>query len=113
MSWVTDLTGIKDFGFNLKTVTAPQIPLLADGGTAVEAGSAVVGEAGAELIDLPRGARVTPLTNNGDPIGYKEVAAKLDTMIDLLAAILKKEGVVNIGETQFVNYVNKSLGALL
>ena len=111
--WVTDLTGVKDFGFNLSKVSAPQIPYLAEGGTAVESGSAIVGEAGAELIDLPRGARVTPLTNNGDPIGYKEVATKLDTMIDLLSAILQKEGVINIGETQFVNYINKSLGALL
>ena len=84
-----------------------------DGGNAIEEGSAIVGEAGAELINLPQGARVTPLTNNGDPIGYKEVANKLDTMISLLSAILQKEGVVQIGETQFVNYMNKSLGALL
>ena len=111
--WVTDLTGISGFGFSIPTLSAPQIPMLAKGGTAIEEGSAIVGEAGAELIDLPQGARVTPLTNNGDPIGYKEVATKLDTMIGLLSAILEKEGVVNIGEKQFVNYVNKSLGALL
>lgn len=111
--WVTELTGVSDFGFNFSTVSAPQIPLLAEGGTAIEEGSAIVGEAGAELINLPRGARVTPLTENNDPIGYKEVANKLDTMIGLLSAILEKEGVVQIGETQFVNYVNKSLGALL
>ena len=30
-SWVTDLTGIKSFGFNLSTITAPQIPYLATG----------------------------------------------------------------------------------
>lgn len=111
--WVTKLTGVKNFGFNLKTVNAPQIPYLAEGGETVEEGSAIVGEAGAELIDLPQGAKVRPLTENGDPIGYKEVASKLDTMISLLAAILDKEGVVNIGETQFINYVNKRLGALL
>lgn len=111
--WVTEKFGISSFGFNIPNVSAPQIPYLAEGGTAIEGGSAVVGEAGAELIDLPRGARVTPLTENGDPIGYKDMTSKLDVMIDLLAAILKKEGVVHIGETQFVNYVNKSLGALL
>lgn len=111
--WVQDLTGITSFGFNIPTISAPQIPYLAEGGTAIEEGSAIVGEAGAELIDLPRGARVTPLTQNGDPIGYKDVAAKLDTMIGLLSAILQKEGVVQIGEKQFLNYVNKSLGALL
>jgi len=111
--WVTDLTGIKTFGFNLSTVSAPQIPLLAEGGNAIEAGSAIVGEAGAELIDLPQGARVTPLTQNGDPIGYKDMSKKLDTMISLLAAILEKEGVVHIGESQFVNYVDNRLGALI
>lgn len=111
--WVTDLTGVSTFGFNLPTVSAAQIPYLEDGGNVSAPGAAVVGEAGAELLDLPQGARVTPLTQNGDPIGYKAMAEKLDTMIVLLTAILKKEGVVHIGEEAFVNYVNKSLGALI
>lgn len=111
--WVTELTGITTFGFDLKTITAPQIPYLAKGGTAIEGGHAIVGEAGAELINLPKGASVTPLTGNNDPLGYNKLATKLDVMIELLAAIYEKEGVLNIGETQFVNYINKSLGALL
>jgi len=111
--WVTKATGVTSFGFDISHVDTPEIPYLAGGGTAIEGGSAIVGEAGAELINLPQGARVTPLTNNGDPIGYKEMASKLDVMIDLLAAILQKEGVVHIGESQFVDYMNKSLGALL
>ena len=111
--WVTDLTGMETFGFNIPEITAPKIPLLANGGNAIEEGAAIVGEAGAELINLPQGARVTPLTSNGDPIGYKEMASKLDTMIGLLAAILEKEGVVHIDERQLVNRVDKALGALL
>ena len=111
--WVTEKFGIDNFGFNIKQVSAPQIAYLADGGNVVESGSAVVGEAGAELLDLPSGARVTPLTNNGDPIGYKEMAGKLDTMIELLTAILKKEGVVHIDGGEIVNHVNRELGALL
>lgn len=111
--WVTDKTGMTTLGFNISTVSAPRIPLLADGGTVMEEGSAIVGEAGAELISLPQGARVTPLTNNGDPLGYEKLASRLDTMIALLGAILEKEGVLYIGETQFVNHVNKALGALL
>ena len=87
--------------------------MLAEGGEAVEEGSAIVGEAGAELIELPQGAKVKPLTDNGDPIGFKEVSSKLDTMIALLGAILDKEGVVQIGEEQFINHINKSLGALI
>ena len=111
--WVTDLTGVKDFKFNLNKVTAPQIPYLAEGGTAIESGSAIVGEEGAELIDLPRGARVTPLTGNEDPIGMKEVSTKLDKMIALLSAIYEKEGVLQIGEKQFMNHINKALGAMI
>ena len=111
--WVTTLTGIKTFGFNIATISAPSIPMLAEGGEAVEEGSVIVGEAGAELIELPQGAKVKPLTDNGDPIGFKEVSSKLDTMIALLGAILDKEGVVQIGEEQFINHVNKSLGALI
>ncbi len=111
--WVTKEFGIDSFGFNISTVSAPQIPLLAKGGTAIEGGSAIVGEAGAELINLPKGASVTPLTGNNDPLGYNKLASKLDVMIELLSAIYEKEGVLNIGETQFVSYINKSLGALL
>lgn len=111
--WVTKEFGISAFGFNLNTINAPQIPLLAEGGTAIEEGAAIVGEAGAEMINLPKGARVTPLTDGGDPLGYKMMAQKMDVMITLLSAILEKEGVINIGETQFINYLNKSLGALI
>lgn len=64
--WVKDLTGVDSFGFNIPEITAPQIPLLAKGGDVTEAGHAIVGEAGAELVQLPRGARVTPLDKVGD-----------------------------------------------
>lgn len=47
-------------GFTLST---PDIPYLAKGGTLTRGGSVVVGERGAELLDLPAGARVRPLTN--------------------------------------------------
>lgn len=111
--WVTELTGVSSFGFNIPKLTAAKIPMLKDGGTAIEGGSAIVGEAGAELIELPQGARVAPLTNNGDPIGYKDMTKKLDVMIDLLAGILAKEGVVTIEEAHLANSVNRALGALL
>lgn len=59
--WVTDLTGVTDFGFHIPEITPPQIPLLAKGGDVTQEGQAIVGEAGPELLQLPRGARVTPL----------------------------------------------------
>lgn len=46
------------------TIPKVEIPMLAEGGTVEQAGRAIVGEAGPELLSLPRGARVEPLTNN-------------------------------------------------
>lgn len=61
--WVPGLGG-KKFGFEISQVTAPQIPLLAKGGTLLR-GSAIVGEAGPELLSLTgSGVRVTPLGND-------------------------------------------------
>lgn len=51
-----------------KEFSLPTIPLLAKGGDIVGAGSAIVGEAGAELVQLPVGARVTPLGGSADNI---------------------------------------------
>lgn len=39
-----------------------RIPMLAQGGILTRSGSVLVGEAGPELLDLPQGARVTPLS---------------------------------------------------
>lgn len=44
----------------------PNIPLLANGGTAIDEGLAVVGDKGPELLDLPKGASVIPLNNSLD-----------------------------------------------
>lgn len=51
-------------GFDIPSVTlhTPNIPYLAKGGNIMRGGTAVVGEAGPELISMPRGAQVTPLT---------------------------------------------------
>lgn len=61
--WVPGLGG-KKFGFGISQVMAPQIPLLAKGGTLLR-GSAIVGESGPELLSLTGGGvRVTPLGND-------------------------------------------------
>lgn len=52
-SWVP---GIGGNGFSM-----PKVPMLAQGGTAVSAGLALVGENGPELLRMPRGASVIPL----------------------------------------------------
>jgi len=45
----------------IPSFTAPQIPLLAQGGIIQKAGRVIVGDAGPEFLDLPKGAKVTPL----------------------------------------------------
>lgn len=53
-------------GFSIGLPPIPKIPMLARGGDIVGSGLALVGEAGPELLHLPRGARVTPLSGGGD-----------------------------------------------
>lgn len=53
--WVPEWGG-KTIGFNIA-----KIPMLAEGGTLASSGSVMVGEAGPEILTLPRGAQVTPL----------------------------------------------------
>lgn len=45
----------------MSSVTIPLIPMLANGGTITKAGRVIVGENAPEILDLPVGARVTPL----------------------------------------------------
>lgn len=55
------------------TISTPNIPYLARGGDILRSGAAVVGDAGPELLQLPTGARVTPLTGQGDQPGAQTV----------------------------------------
>ena len=63
------------------SVDIPKIPLLAKGGRIVERGNAIVGEQGPEMLDLPVGAKVTPLTN-ADRAGIEN-----DTLVKLLEEV--------------------------
>ena len=91
-------------GVNINTDVAKipkvNIPLLANGGVSLEAGKAIVGEEGPELIDLPKGARVQPLNNVGidyDKLTQSFVAA-LRTVAPEFAtnvkAVVDKDGLV-------------------
>lgn len=62
--WDPPGPGPKFGGF---TIGVPSIPMLADGGVIKRAGLSIVGERGAELLNMPRGASVTPL--QGAPVG--------------------------------------------
>ena len=45
----------------IPTFTAPQIPMLANGGLIRTAGTVIVGEKGPEILSLPSGAKVSPI----------------------------------------------------
>lgn len=68
--------GVGGKGINIST-----IPLLATGGNIVKAGKAIVGEAGAELIDLPAGAKVTPLTDGKGNLLANDEVVRILTLI--------------------------------
>lgn len=48
-------------GVGGKGINIPEIPMLAEGGDITKAGTVMVGEEGPEYLNLPKGAKVTPL----------------------------------------------------
>ncbi len=83
-AWLTNITGMT--GVEFKT-----IPLLAEGGNIEAAGRVIVGERGPEILDLPKGARVSPLGKEN--IDYAKLGAEI------------VKAMKEAGFGQFVNYV--------
>ncbi len=82
-----------DINTNVAKIPEVNIPLLANGGISLEAGKAIVGEEGPEIIDLPKGARVQPLNNVGidyDKLTQSFISA-LRTVAPELATNVKAE----------------------
>lgn len=61
-------------GFTLNT---PDVPLLAKGGVAMAGGAAIVGDAGPEVIDMPAGARVRPLSGAPDALPFRDIVLQV------------------------------------
>ena len=55
-------------GIGGKGINIAKIPMLAEGGDIKLSGAAIVGEAGPEILELPRGAKVSPL-KEGEGVG--------------------------------------------
>lgn len=98
-NWVPNIGG-KSLGFNIPAI--PNIPMLATGGTVVS-GSAIVGEAGPELLTVtPAGTRVVPLTS-----GEKATAGNVINFNATFYGYKHSDGVAA------VNDLNRLLGRLL
>ena len=61
-----------DIDTSVAKIPEVTLPMLAKGGVITEEGQAIVGENGAELLTLPKGARVEPLPNSN--IDYTKLA---------------------------------------
>ncbi len=86
-------------GFEIGLPHIPPIPELAAGGIIQRSGLALVGEAGPELLELPQGAKVKPLT--GESIDYDRLeaiayASFYDAFVDALKTLGKGEIRINI-----------------
>ena len=99
----------------LPSVGVPQIPQLAEGGQG-DGGSALVGEQGPELLDLPKGATVIPLQRSSISIGIEDLNEKMDDLIGIVEALLgQKIGVYINGQAlvgQISGDINDQLGRL-
>lgn len=78
----------------IPTFTAPQIPMLANGGMIRTAGTVIVGEKGPEMLSLPSGAKVSPIDNSrrGENKFYINIYAdgkSADEIVDELVPKLK------------------------
>lgn len=72
-----------DINTDIAKIPNVNIPLLAKGGVVTGEGQAIVGEEGAELLTLPRGARVDPLNNVG--IDYDKLTQAFITALRTVA----------------------------
>ena len=78
----------------IPTFTAPQIPMLANGGLIRTAGTVIVGEKGPEMLSLPSGVKVTPIdksrrSENNFYINIYADGKSADEIVDELVPKLK------------------------
>lgn len=80
-------------GMGGRGFSVPQIPMLAEGGDIRGSGAAMVGEEGPEILDLPRGARVSPLDGGGRAGGEIVLTAEgEDRFLDWIEGALRVRG---------------------
>ena len=83
--------GVGGANLNLK-----KLPLLAKGGVAYEPGMAIVGDAGPELLSLPAGASVHPLSGTNAVIDYDKLASVILTILRTVKVEGNVDGIVDV-----------------
>lgn len=95
-----------------KGINIPKIPMLRNGGNVIDPGRVLVGEDGPEFLDLPAGARVTPLDKVSGEIDYQllkdliieailNAVSKLDLAV-LIQLMLDDRGVLDIVRKEMI-----------
>lgn len=79
-------SGIADFGGSLG------IPGLQHGGTILSPGLALVGEAGPEIVSLPRGASVIPISSQERGVGARVAAGATEAGVIVVHSYINLEG---------------------
>lgn len=99
----------------LPSIGVPQIPQLAEGGQG-DGGSALVGEQGPELLDLPKGATVIPLQRSSISIGIEDLNERMERLITVVEALIGQRIGVYLDRNALVGEltpdINQTLGAL-
>jgi hypothetical protein len=84
-------------------INGPFLPGMAAGGTVTSSGMALIGEKGPEILNLPRGATVTPLTGTsgggGNTINITVTSANPDDVVAAIQAWSRNNGAVPIRTT--------------
>jgi hypothetical protein len=84
-------------------INGPFLPGMAAGGTVTSSGMALIGENGPEILNLPRGATVTPLTGTsgggGNTINITVTSANPDDVVAAIQAWSRNNGAVPIRTT--------------
>ena len=112
--WVTDLTGISEFGFNIPLLSTISIPRLAEGGFPEQGQMFIAREAGAEMVGNI--GRRTAVVNNDQIVASisggvaeanEEQNALLREQNSLLRAILEKDSGVRLDGKLLTDSVEK------
>ena len=84
-------------GVGGKTFGLPDLPMLADGGTAVRSGWSVVGERGPELNYMPKGASVVPLRDGGPGGGSLTIVVQGSVLTERRLVEVVRDGLYKKG----------------
>lgn len=87
-----------------KGINIPHIPMLAEGGDITEAGTVLVGEKGPEFLNLPTGARVTPL-DKATQIDYDEIEERFTKALMKVAPLLRNNVQISADSRGIFNLV--------